>query len=131
MAGVHATSLGHLWQEVITAEPLPPRLLILGTAVAALILVGWRRAWPLSRTVVTIAHEGGHALVALAAARRVRGERLGSRHRGHRRGRVPVSPAPGAGRGRPAGHRVPGGGPAPQPGAAGRADPDGPQRLRD
>src|ERR1019366_6271204 len=66
MASVHATSLGQLWHEAITAEPLPPRLLVLGTALAALILVGWRRAWPLSRTVVTIAHEGGHALVALA-----------------------------------------------------------------
>ena len=54
---MHATSLGQLWHEVITAEPLPPRLLVLGTAVAALILVGWRRAWPVSRTVVTIAHE--------------------------------------------------------------------------
>ncbi len=50
MAGVHAASLGQLWHEVITAEPLPPRLLVLGTAVAALILVGWRRAWPVSRT---------------------------------------------------------------------------------
>jgi len=55
MADVHPTSLSQLWHETVTAEPLPPRLLILGTAVAALILVGWRRAWPLSRTVVTIA----------------------------------------------------------------------------
>jgi hypothetical protein len=76
MAGVHATSLGQLWHEVITAEPLPPRLLILGTAVAAVILVGWRRAWPVSRTVVTIAHEGGHALVALAVGRRLDGVRV-------------------------------------------------------
>jgi Peptidase M50B-like len=76
MAGVHATSLSQLWHEVITAEPLPPRLLVLGTAVAALILVGWRRAWPVSRTVVTIAHEGGHALVALAVGRRLDGVRV-------------------------------------------------------
>jgi hypothetical protein len=76
MAGVHATSLSQLWHEAVTAEPLPPRLLILGTALAALILVGWRRAWPLSRTVVTIAHEGGHALVALAAGRRLDGVRV-------------------------------------------------------
>lgn len=73
---MHATSLGQLWHEVITAEPLPPRLLILGTAVAALILVGWRRAWPVSRTAVTIAHEGGHALVALAVGRRLDGVRV-------------------------------------------------------
>src|ERR1700733_10806270 len=76
MASVHATSLGQLWHEVITVEPLPPRLLVLGPAVAALILVGWRRAWPLSRTLVTIAHEGGHALVALAVGRRLDGVRV-------------------------------------------------------
>ena len=73
---MEATSLSQLWHEVITAEPLPPRLLVLGTAVAALILVGWRRAWPVSRTVVTIAHEGGHALVALAVGRRLDGVRV-------------------------------------------------------
>jgi hypothetical protein len=76
MAVVHATSLGQLWHEVITAEPVPPRLLVLGTAVVALILVGWRRAWPVSRTVVTIAHEGGHAMVALAVGRRLDGVRV-------------------------------------------------------
>src|SRR5580692_9058076 len=76
MADVHATSLSQLWHEAVTAESLPPRLLVLGTAVAALILVGWRRVWPLSRTVVTIAHEGGHALVALAAGRRLDGVRV-------------------------------------------------------
>ncbi len=73
---MHPSSLSQLWHEAVTAEPLPPRLLVLGTAVAALILVGWRRAWPLSRTVVTIAHEGGHALVALAAGRRLDGVRV-------------------------------------------------------
>ena len=73
---MHATSLSQLWHEAVTAEPLPPRLLVLGTAVAALILVGWRRAWPLSRTAVTIAHEGGHALVALAVGRRLDGVRV-------------------------------------------------------
>ena len=73
---MHATSLSQLWHEAITAEPLPPRLLVLGTAAAALILVGWRRAWPLSRIVVTIAHEGGHALVALAVGRRLDGVRV-------------------------------------------------------
>ena len=62
---------------------------------------------------------------------RVRGELLGSRHRGHRRGGLPGPSAPGAGHGRPAGHRAPGGRAAAQPGSAGRPDPDGPQRLRD
>ena len=73
---MHPTSLAQLWHEAVTAEPLPPRLLVLGTAVAALILVGWRRAWPVTRTVVTMAHEGGHALVALAVGRRLDGVRV-------------------------------------------------------
>jgi len=73
---VHPTSLAQLWHEAVTAEPLPPRLLVLGTAVAALILVGWRRAWPVTRTVVTMAHEGGHALAAVAVGRRLDGVRV-------------------------------------------------------
>ena len=73
---MHPTSLAQLWHEAVTAEPLPPRLLVLGTAVAALILVGWRRAWPVTRTMVTMAHEGGHALVAVAVGRRLDGVRV-------------------------------------------------------
>lgn len=73
---MHPTSLAQLWHEAVTAEPLPPRLLVLGTAVAALILVGWRRAWPVTRTVVTMAHEGGHALAAVAVGRRLDGVRV-------------------------------------------------------
>ena len=76
MTNVHATSPGQFWHLVISAEPLPSRILVLATGLAALILVGWRRAWPVSRTVVTIAHEGGHALVALATGRRLAGVRV-------------------------------------------------------
>jgi Peptidase M50B-like len=76
MAGVHATSPGQLWHEIVSAEPLPPRLLVLACCVTALILVGSRRLWPVTRTVVTIAHEGGHALVALAVGRRLEGVRV-------------------------------------------------------
>ena len=39
-------------------------------------MVGSRRMWPVTRTVVTIAHEGGHALVALAVGRRLEGVRV-------------------------------------------------------
>ena len=65
---MQSTSPGQLWHDNVPAEPLPPRLLVLGCCVTALILVGSRRLWPVTRTVVTIAHEGGHALVALAVA---------------------------------------------------------------
>src|SRR5580693_3679136 len=76
MADVQSTSPGQLWHEIVSAEPLPPRLLVLACCVTALILVGSRRLWPVTRTVVTIAHEGGHALVALAVGRRLEGVRV-------------------------------------------------------
>jgi hypothetical protein len=54
----------------------PSPVLILGTALAALAAVASSRLWPVTRTVVTMAHEGGHALVALLAGRRVNGVRV-------------------------------------------------------
>jgi hypothetical protein len=44
--------------------------------VLALIAVVWSVAWRWTRTVVTIAHEGGHALVAVVAGRGLTGIRL-------------------------------------------------------
>ena len=73
---MHATSPGQLWHEAVSVQPLPSRPVILLCCLAALILVGSRRLWPLTRTVVTIAHEGGHALVALAVGRRLEGVRV-------------------------------------------------------
>ena len=46
------------------------------TAVVALLLVGSRRSWRVLRTVITIAHEGGHAVTALLVGRRLAGMRL-------------------------------------------------------
>jgi hypothetical protein len=58
------------------AQPLPPRWLVLGSGVLALLVVGSSRVWPVARTVVTIVHEGGHALVALATGRHLGGVRI-------------------------------------------------------
>jgi len=44
--------------------------------VLALIAVAWTALWRWTRTVVTIAHEGGHALVAVLAGRGLTGIRL-------------------------------------------------------
>jgi len=46
--------------------------------LVAAAAVGFPRAWRLSRHVVTIAHEGGHAVVGLLAGRRLGGIRLHS-----------------------------------------------------
>lgn len=67
---------GHLWHQLAgylmtTHGHRPSGILVAGTALLALAAVGSRRIWPVSRTVVTIAHEGGHALVALLTGRRL------------------------------------------------------------
>ncbi|RCW43160.1 peptidase M50B-like protein [Halopolyspora algeriensis] len=56
----------------------PGNLIAAAVAAAALVLVGSRTFWPLLRSVVTIAHEGGHAVVALLSGRRLDGIRLHS-----------------------------------------------------
>jgi hypothetical protein len=71
-------TLGDLWQRVWSTQPDPPRLLVVVTGVLALFVVAWRPAWALARNAVTIAHEGGHALVAVVCGRRLRGIRVHS-----------------------------------------------------
>ena len=55
----------------LTARPAE-----LAAAAAALVVVLWTASWRLTRTVVTIAHEGGHALVAVLVGRGLTGIRL-------------------------------------------------------
>jgi hypothetical protein len=58
--------------QVLVAE----RPGVLLAAVLALVAVTWSASWRWTRTVVTIAHEGGHALVAVIAGRGLTGIRL-------------------------------------------------------
>ncbi len=55
-----------------------PLEVLLGTAAVAALLVLSPSLWRPTRHVVTIAHEGAHGLVALAAGRRLSGIRLHS-----------------------------------------------------
>jgi hypothetical protein len=64
--------------RLLATQPEPPRLAIIGTALLALAVVATPRVWRLSRHVITIVHEGGHALVALVSGRRLQGIRLHS-----------------------------------------------------
>jgi len=57
---------------------VPEQLFPLLAPVAALLVVSHRGMWRVTRTVVTIAHEGGHALVAVLTGRRLAGIRLHS-----------------------------------------------------
>ncbi|SCL61302.1 M50 family metallopeptidase [Micromonospora chersina] len=67
-----------LWDKLLSAQPDPPPLLVLLTAAVALVVVATRLPWRIARNAVTIAHEGGHALMALLTGRRLRGIRLHS-----------------------------------------------------
>jgi hypothetical protein len=58
-------------QELVVERPG-----VLLAAVLALVAVTWSASWRWTRTVVTIAHEGGHALVAVLAGRGLTGIRL-------------------------------------------------------
>ena len=69
--------LGPWWTRVSAEVPLPLEVLV-GAAVAALVVVASPALWRPARTVVTIAHEGAHGLVALGTGRRLAGIRLHS-----------------------------------------------------
>jgi hypothetical protein len=58
-------------QDVVAERPA-----VLLAAVLALVAVTWSVSWRVTRSVVTIAHEGGHALVAVVAGRGLTGIRL-------------------------------------------------------
>jgi hypothetical protein len=66
----------NFWDKLFGSQPDPPGLLVLVTALIALVVVGFRPLWRIARNAVTIAHEGGHALVALLTGRKLRGIRL-------------------------------------------------------
>jgi hypothetical protein len=64
--------------RVLGTQPDPPAWLVFATAALALAVVAVRPMWRLARNGITIAHEGGHALAALLAGRRLSGIRLHS-----------------------------------------------------
>jgi hypothetical protein len=69
-------SINGFWNDLLGAQPDPPGLLVLITAVIALAVVALRPVWRIARNAITIAHEGGHALIALLTGRKLRGIRL-------------------------------------------------------
>jgi hypothetical protein len=73
---VDLSALTGLVEDVIGPQPEPPSLLVLIAGALALAGVLVDRVWRVSRNAVTIAHEGGHALAALAARRQIDGIRL-------------------------------------------------------
>ncbi|MEV0383737.1 M50 family metallopeptidase [Nonomuraea sp. NPDC050643] len=67
-----------LWAHLIKVQPDPDPLVVLVSVLAALLIVAFRMPWQVSRGLITIAHEGGHALMALLTRRKLEGIRLHS-----------------------------------------------------
>ncbi|MDR3084020.1 MAG: M50 family metallopeptidase [Streptomyces sp.] len=78
MDSLASTSLPGLWDEVLASQPAPDRWVVIATLVAALAVVVPRGVWRMARNAITIAHEGGHGLVALLTGRTLTGIRLHS-----------------------------------------------------
>ncbi|MDE9366417.1 M50 family metallopeptidase [Luteipulveratus sp. YIM 133132] len=68
--------MGEIWDRITTVQPLPARGVIELMGVIAIGLILWPPAWRVTRQVVTIAHEGAHAFVALLCGRSLHGVRL-------------------------------------------------------
>ena len=72
------TGVDQLWERLTGTQPLPSTAVVLVCAAIALALVLLPGVWPLTRHVVTVAHEGGHAVAAVLSGRRLTGIRLHS-----------------------------------------------------
>lgn len=68
--------LARLWERVYASQPAPPAWVVAVTGLAALLVVLNTGSWRLAGKVITIAHEGGHALVSVLSGRRLDGIRL-------------------------------------------------------
>jgi hypothetical protein len=76
--GMASASAASLWDQVTGSQPHPAVWVVLITGGLALVAVVPGTAWRLTRNAITIAHEGGHGLVALLTGRRLEGIRLHS-----------------------------------------------------
>ncbi|WP_327353540.1 M50 family metallopeptidase [Streptomyces sp. NBC_01304] len=73
-----ANSAADLWDRVFGTQPDPDRYLVIATAAVALAAILPHAVWRVSRNAITIAHEGGHGLIALVSGRKLDGIRLHS-----------------------------------------------------
>jgi peptidase M50B-like protein len=78
MDSTATTALPDLWDRLWGSQPEPTVWVVLVTLVAALAVVVPHGLWRVSRNAITIAHEGGHGLVALLTGRQLTGIRLHS-----------------------------------------------------
>lgn len=70
--------LGQIWAAATTPVDPPSQAVVLAASLAALAVVLVTPVWRTARHVVTIAHEGAHAVAAMLTGRRLDGIRLHS-----------------------------------------------------
>ncbi len=68
--------VSQIWERATASQPAPDPVVVAAVALVALAGVLVPQAWQLTRHLVTISHEGGHALVAVLTGRRLMGIRL-------------------------------------------------------
>jgi hypothetical protein len=85
-------ALARLADQVPVSQVVPPGWVVGAGGLVALVLVLHSGLWQLAGKVITIAHEGGHALISLMSGRQLEGIRLHAdssgvtRSRGNRTG---------------------------------------------
>ena len=71
-------SLFSMFDQLFRTQPSPDYPIVVATGLVAVAAVFVNVVWRRVRNVITIAHEGGHALVALLTGRKLHGIRLHS-----------------------------------------------------
>jgi hypothetical protein len=68
--------LSPVWETLSATSPAPPVWVVLGAAALALYGVVDTKTWRTTRHLVTLVHEGGHAVIAVATGRQLDGVKL-------------------------------------------------------
>jgi hypothetical protein len=71
-------ALTRIWDQMSASQAAPPGWVVGAAGLAAAVIVLHSGLWRLAGKVITIAHEGGHALVSLLSGRQLEGIRLHS-----------------------------------------------------
>lgn len=78
MADTVARLIAEVWARATASQPAPSSTVVLATAAAALAAIVIPTVWSITRHLLTVVHEGSHALVATLSGRRLAGVRLHS-----------------------------------------------------
>jgi hypothetical protein len=78
LGALSLSGMSAFWERIAGTQPVPAAWVVAASGAIALFVVLDGRSWQLARNTITIAHEGGHALVSLLSGRRLDGIRLHS-----------------------------------------------------